>query len=178
MRSELDHIRKRLRNEGDKTIIFFEGLSPADWDCEIYSTGSRWRAREVLAHFISAERAYQRYLQEVLKGGVGATADLDIDQFNETDVATMDGVSPRKLLDTYRLVREDTIDLTKVMEEEDLAKIVQHPWFGSKEISWYLKLLYRHNTMHRQDVQRTLHAGKLFLSSDDHRTVRKIDPQS
>jgi hypothetical protein len=178
LENELDHIRKRLRVEGEKTIAFFDALSPTDWDQKIYTSGSGWRVREVLAHFISAERAYQRYLQDVLQGGVGAPDDLDIDQFNETDVATMEGLSPEQLLVTYQLVRDETIRITELIEEDDLVKRAKHPWFESKEIGWFLKLLYRHNTMHRQDMLKSLKTGKPLPPFDTHRTGSKIDQQS
>ena len=72
MSSELDHIRRRLADEGEKTATYFEALSPGDWNQQIYQTGSEWGVKEILAHFISAERAYQKYLSVALKGGGGA----------------------------------------------------------------------------------------------------------
>lgn len=177
MGNELEHICKRLRVEGERTIAFFEALSPADWDQKIYASGSGWQVRDVLAHFISAERAYQGYLQDVLQGGVGAPDDLNIDQFNEADVATMKGLSPKQLLDTYQLVRDETIRFTRLMGEDDLVKTAKHPWFGSKEISWFLKLLYRHNKMHMQDVHKSLRSGKPLPPSGTHHKGSKIEPE-
>jgi hypothetical protein len=173
---ELDHIRKRLLAEGDKTVAFFENLTDIDWNNKVYSSGSGWRIREILAHFISAERAYQGYLQEVLEGGLGASSDFDIDKFNETDVATMDGLPPSKLIDTYKSTREKTLRLTTIMEDSDLQKQAYHPWFEEKEVGWYLKLIYRHNTMHLQDVRKSLRTGEPVPDSDQHRTGRSIDP--
>jgi hypothetical protein len=176
MGDELDHIRRRLQAEGEKNVKFFQALSPEDWEKQIYSTGSQWRVREVLAHFISAERAYQKYLQDVLEGGKGAPDDLDIDRFNEAEVSSIDG-APVELMDMYRQVRQDTLHLTADLVQADLTRTAYHPWFEVKEVGWYLKLLYRHNTMHRMDVQKSFKQGKPLAHTDEQRTGRKINPQ-
>lgn len=160
MDGELEHIRRRLREEGDKNLRFFEALEEEDWERQIYTTGPKWRVREILAHFISAEREYQRYLEEVLKGGSGPSDDLDIDKFNEADVSTYEGFSKEHLLDVYQETRMDTIHFTSQMDDEDLSRAANHPWFGEKEVGWYLKLLYRHNTMHRMDIRKAIELGK------------------
>jgi hypothetical protein len=177
MGEKLDHIRKRLKAEGEKTIDFFEALPAEDWDKQIYLTGSEWRVREVLAHFISAERAYQVYLQDVLQGGKGAPDNLDIDQFNEAEVSSMQG-TPTELIDTYQQVRQVTLQFTAELEDADLTRTANHPWFEDKEVGWYLKLLYRHNTMHRMDIRKSLKRGEPLTHTDDQRTGRQIDPQS
>jgi len=177
MGDKLDHIRKRLKDEGEKTVDFFEALPAEDWDKQIYLTGSEWRVREVLAHFISAERAYQVYLQDVLQGGRGAPDSLDIDQFNEAEVSSMQG-TPTELMDTYKQVRQDTLQFTAGLEDADLTRTANHPWFEGKDVGWYLKLLYRHNTMHRMDIRKSLKRGEPLTHTDDQRTGRQIDPQS
>jgi hypothetical protein len=44
----LAHIQKRLSEEGDKTVAFFESLSQSDWDQQVY-TRIWWRVRQVCA---------------------------------------------------------------------------------------------------------------------------------
>jgi hypothetical protein len=177
MGDELDHIRKRLKDEGEKTIAFFEALSPEDWKRQIYTTGSGWRVGDVLVHFISAERAYQFYLQDILQGGAGAPDTLDIDRFNEAEVAKMSG-TPAELLETYRQVRQDTLKFTANLKDDDLTRIANHPWFDDKEVGWYLKLMYRHNTMHRMDIRKSFKRGAPLPHTDEQRSGRNIDPQN
>ena len=175
MSEELLHIRRRLSDEGEKTVAYFESLSPADWEQQVYQTGSEWRVREILAHFVSAERAYQKYLDDVLRGGMGAPDDMDIDEFNESEVPTIQG-SPAELIEVFKQVRIDTLELTESLDEADLTRAANHPWFEEKEISWYLKLLYRHNTMHRMDIRKALRSGQPVIPTDEHRTGRQVDP--
>lgn len=175
MSSELDHIRRRLADEGEKTATYFEALSPGDWNQQIYQTGSEWGVKEILAHFISAERAYQKYLSVALKGGGGAPEGMDIDAFNESEVPTIAG-TPQQLIEKFKLVRIDTLDLAESLVEADLSRTASHPWFDEREIRWYLKLLYRHNTMHRMDIRKALRSGSPLPHSEEQRTGRKINP--
>lgn len=175
MKEEINHIRRRLKDEGVKTAEFFEGLSQADWEQQVYQTGSRWRVRQVLAHFISAERAYQEYLADVLGGGTGAPNDLDIDRFNEAEVASIQG-TPGELIEGFKQARQATLELTEPLDDSDLLTVAKHPWFESQEVGWYLKLLYRHNTMHRMDIQKALRSGQPLSHTDEHKTGRQVDP--
>jgi hypothetical protein len=152
----LTHIRRRLIEEGDKTLTFFEALDPPDWDQQVYTTGSSWHVRQILAHFISAERAYQAYLRDVLAGGRGAPSDLDIDRFNEAETPPLSRQPVVELIADLRQARSETVRLTEGMDESDLARQAFHPWFGEKDVAFFLKLLYRHHTMHLYEVRRAL----------------------
>lgn len=156
MVENLAHIQKRLAEEGDKTIAFFESLTPPDWDQQVYTTGSGWRVRQVLAHFISAERAYQQSIHDVLQGGRGAPEDLDIDRFNETETPPLSQQPLPDLIEAMRQSRAETIRITQNLDESDLIRAGNHPWFGEHEVGWFLKLLYRHHTMHLYDVRKSL----------------------
>ncbi len=89
--SQLEHIARRLEEEGQKALEFFAGLKEADWKQQVYSTGSRCTVRHILAHFVSAERGFLWLVRDVLGGGPGATRDTDIDAFNGPAAA---GCSP------------------------------------------------------------------------------------
>ncbi|HLE50743.1 MAG TPA: DinB family protein [Anaerolineales bacterium] len=178
MVGELGHIRRRLAEEGEKTLTFFETLAPSDWEQQVYTVGSQWRVRQVLAHFISAERAYQGYIRDVLQGGQGAPRDMDIDAFNDAEAPTLSVNPIAELISALRQARADTISLTETLEESDLARNGYHPWFGEKNLAWYLKMLYRHHTMHLQDVRKSLDTGETIPHSDVHRTGRQVSPPS
>jgi hypothetical protein len=176
VRNELDHIRIRLAAEGERVAAFFDTLADKDWDQPVYTTGSAWKVRQVLAHFISAERAYQGYIRDVLQGGEGAPRDLDIDAFNDAETPALSDAPVSALIADFRQARADTIQLTHTLGEEDLARLGFHPWFGEKELGWYLKLLYRHNSLHVQDVRKALETHKTIPHTEAHRTGRQVDP--
>ena len=42
-------IQKRLRDEGDKLLAVFEGLTPEQWQTVIYTDGMTWTIKDLLA---------------------------------------------------------------------------------------------------------------------------------
>lgn len=159
MDDELLHLSGRLKKDGEKTKKIFEELEAVDWKTQIYTTGSAWTAREILAHFVSAERAFHRLIDDIRQGGSGAPRDLDIDEFNEREVPTLDDFSPAELIEAYWQARQQSVQLTQSLQPEDLDKQGYHPWFGEVPIRDMLKLIYRHNMIHLRDMRKALRQG-------------------
>ena len=176
MDEELFHLSRRLREEGEKTLAYLSTLSHDQWEIPVYTEGARWRIRQILAHFISTERIYQLYLKDVLRGGRGAPLDLDIDQFNEAEVAKLGSQAVEDLLKSFRAARVETLQITGAMDEGDLLKTAVHPWFGERTLGWFLKLIYRHNNLHLQDVRRAIQTGDLVSHTNAHRVGRNVNP--
>ena len=84
--------------------------------------------------------------------------------------------TPTELMETYQQVRHDTLQFTSELEDADLTRTANHPWFEVKDVGWYLKLLYRHNTMHRMDIRKSLKSGEPLVHTEELRTGRQIDP--
>jgi hypothetical protein len=97
---ESAHLARRLKEEGRRTVAFFQSLAAADWDQSVYPGGSGWRVRDVLAHFVSAEAAYLRFLRDTISGGSGLPKDFDIDAFNAAEVTGLSTRPPEELLDS------------------------------------------------------------------------------
>lgn len=159
MTVELDRIIRRLNEDGEKTASFFEELSPSDWSQQVYTTGSSWSVRDVLAHFLSAEISFEALVTDVISGGSGAPRDLDINDFNESEVPKLDHLAPPELLARYRDARGKTVDLVETLAASDLEKSGFHPWFGEVKVAQMLKLVYRHNMIHFRDIRRALKDG-------------------
>lgn len=159
LRATLLHIRGRMKEEGEKTAAYFESLADSDWDQQVYTTGSGWRVRQLLAHFISAERTFEHFIRDVLKGGSGAPRDFDIDAFNESEVPELEA-QPAELIDAYRTTRLQTLDLLDEVGSADLGLRGYHPWFGDSQLEDMLKLIYRHNIIHLRDIRRALKSGE------------------
>ncbi len=150
---------QRLEQEADRTDAFFRQLPPSAWRVKIYTAGSGWTARSVLAHFVSAERALGRLLNDILGGGSGAPRGFDINQFNESEVAVLADEPPDSLLSSFREARTTTVRLTQSMQQADLARVGRHPWFGEIPIDEMVKLVYRHNQIHQRDIRKVLSSG-------------------
>jgi hypothetical protein len=155
----LAHIRGRMKDEGEKTAAYFESLAEADWDQQVYTTGTGWRVRQLLAHFISAERAFEHFIRDVLSGGPGAPRDFDIDAFNESEVTELEAPSS-ELIRAYRQTRQRTMEMLDDIGSSDLRLRGYHPWFGDSQLEDMLKLIYRHNIIHLRDIRRALKTGR------------------
>jgi hypothetical protein len=103
--------------------------------------------------------------------------DIDIDKFNESEVARLESKPVDLLLQEYRQARENTLLMVSGLNEPDLDKTAHHPWFGEQAISWYLKLIYRHNILHIQDIRKALQTGKPVPHTDAHRVGRNVNPK-
>lgn len=160
MAETIAHIQARLEREGEKVCAFFENLPPGSWRQQIYMTGSEWRAREVLAHFITAERGYLHYMRDTLDGGPGVPRDFDIDAFNEAQVPTLEGLADEALIEALRAVRRETVSFVGTLSPADLEVQGFHPWFGEGSLGFMLKLIYRHPMLHLRDVRQAIEAGQ------------------
>jgi hypothetical protein len=160
MPSRQELILKRLQEEGRKTAAYFRALGAGDLSQVVYATGPRWRARDVLAHFVSAEQTLLLYGREVLAGGSGAPEDFVIDDFNAIEVAGLRDVGAPALVEQFEAARAATADMVAGMADADFVRVARHPWFGRVPLEQMLKLVYRHNMLHERDVRRALETGK------------------
>ena len=75
--SESAELAAKLTAEGEKLAAFFEGLSEPQWKVEVYADGSVWSIRSILAHLMTAERAFLKLFEDKYKrktdfyGGAG-----------------------------------------------------------------------------------------------------------
>ncbi len=138
-----ERLAERLAIESQKTIEFFRALTPAQWDCVVYAQGPVWTARHLLAHFVSAERAVTKLIEDINAGGSGAPENFDIDGFNAEEVAGMVRRPPDELLREFEASRQACVAFVKQMQVTDLAKTGRHPFLGQVAMEDILKMLYR-----------------------------------
>ena len=151
-----ERLAERLANESQKTLEFFRALLPEQWDCDIYTQGPVWTARHLLAHFVSAEQAMSRLIEDVYAGGAGAPEDFDIDGFNAGEVAELVKHKPEVLLREFDLKRQACVALVCKMKPADLANAGRHPFLGWVSLEDMIKMLYRHDQIHLRDLRRLL----------------------
>ncbi len=150
----------RLAAEGQKAADYFRSLPGEAWEQPVYTTGGKWRVREVLCHFVSAEETFAFYGKDILRGGEGAPEGFQIDEFNATQVGGMADRRLDQLIGEFERRRAETVELVASMTEADLDRSGRHPWFGRESLDKMLKLVYRHNNLHLRDVRRALETGQ------------------
>jgi hypothetical protein len=152
-------IAERMAREGQKTLEFFKALTPEQMLAPIYSEGSVWAVRDVLAHFVSAESGITRLIENILAGGSGTPEDFDLDTYNERKVASLREASADDLLGQFETLREISVSLVRRLQQADLAITGRHPWLGVATIEDILKIIYRHNHIHQRDIRRALNSA-------------------
>ncbi|OGO31098.1 MAG: hypothetical protein A2Z16_15565 [Chloroflexi bacterium RBG_16_54_18] len=154
------YIAGRMQVGGNKTLEFFRELTPDQWGAIMYTEGSVWTVREVLAHFVSAESGMTRLVESILTGGPGAPEDFDLNAYNERKVASLKNASTDELLGHFTLLREKSTALAANLSPDDLTKTGRHPWLGMASIADILKMMYRHNQIHLRDIRRAMNSSE------------------
>lgn len=149
-------LAERLRSEGVKTVEFFRALLPEHWSVTLYTDGATWTVRDVLAHFVGAERGITRLVELIVSGEPGAPQDFDLDAYNRRKVETLREISVTELLDQFQQLRSASASLVSGLQPGDLAKTGRHPWLGVAPIEDIIKLMYRHNQIHQRDIRKAI----------------------
>jgi uncharacterized damage-inducible protein DinB len=147
-------LSERLLREGEKVLAFFQDLDSERFERPVYSEGADWSVREVLAHFVSTEKAFSSLLENVLGGGSGAPEGFDIDAYNQRKVAALKDMAVQDLLVEFQEQRLRTAESVANLDVEQLQRMARHPFLGVAPLVDIIKLIYRHNQIHLRDVRR------------------------
>jgi hypothetical protein len=154
--SELNDLADKLKSEGEKFFTIFAGLADGQWQMEVYTEGETWTIRNLLAHFVTAERGLVKLFEQIRLSGNGAADDFSIDRYNAAQQQKTKDLSPQELLEQYKIVRSDTVAWTLSLEESDLDKQGRHPFLGMTSLREMIKMLYIHNQVHYRDMKKVL----------------------
>ncbi len=138
------------------TVAPFRSLSPADLLNQVYSDGSRWTVRQVLAHFIAIEGSMQKLFRNMLSGGLGAPPDFDFERFNRTQTPKLDGLTLEELIARFTAVRLETVRIVHEMNEDDLDREGLHAFHGRGRLERFIRWAFEHARQHEADVRRVL----------------------
>jgi uncharacterized damage-inducible protein DinB len=154
--SETSELAQKLRVEGEKTAAVFADLSAEQWQQEVYTEGTTWTIRNVLAHFVTSERGLVKLFEQIRQGGAGSPDDFSIDRYNAAMQERTKGATPDELLEQYRQVRTASIAWVSGLQDSDLEITGRHPFLGETVIREMIKMLYIHNLTHLRDMKRAI----------------------
>ena len=147
-------LAERLRKEGEKVVAYFAPLTEEQWKAEVYTEGTTWTVRNVLAHFVTSERGLLKLFQSIREGGPGASEDFSIDYYNARQQEKTKELKPQELLQQFVDVRANTVKWVSELSGEDLAIEGRHPFMGQTQLVEMLKMLYLHNQLHFRDFRK------------------------
>ena len=146
----------KLKSEGEKYATFFAGLTDAQWKLEVYTEGTTWTLRNVLAHLVTAEQAFVKLFEQIRQGGPGVSDDFSIDRYNARQQEKTKELSRQELIERYKNVRSEMIAWVSGLNETDLQKTGRHPFLGQTTLLEMIKMVYLHNQIHYRDLRKVL----------------------
>jgi len=155
--SEITELAAKLKSEGEKMVTVFSEISDEQWQKEVYTEGTTWTIRNVLAHFVTSERGLIKLFEQIRQGGVGAADDFSIDRYNAAMQERTKALTPQELIEQYKEVRAKAIDWVAALQESELELTGRHPFLGQTVIREMIKMLYIHNLTHYRDLKKALH---------------------
>lgn len=147
-------LAERLNAEGEKTVAFFNSLTPDHWQAIVYTEGGAWTIRSILAHFVTAERGFLKLFASIREGGSGASPDFDIDSYNASQQEKTKDIPPHELIAQFVAVRAEMSAFVQALSEQDLQKHGRHPFLGETTLAEMVKMVYRHNQVHYRDMRK------------------------
>lgn len=154
--SEVTELAEKLKSEGEKIITVFAGLTDEQWQTEVYTEGSTWTIRSVLAHLVTSERGLLKLFEQIRQGGAGTPDDFSIDRYNASMQERTKESSPQELVEQYKHVRSQAVSWVSGLRESDLEITGRHPFLGQTVIREMIKMLYIHNLTHYRDMKKIL----------------------
>jgi hypothetical protein len=152
----VDDLVARLTKGAGKTAQILGGLRDDQWQMALYTEPLAWTVRDLAAHFLSAEVALLRVMQDVASGGPGAPEDFNYDDFNSDEQTRLAGLPLRRLLADLVEARAATIAWASNLNDSDLDRCGRHPALGDITLESFINAIYGHQLMHMRDLQRLL----------------------
>lgn len=152
----LEEIIARLEKGARKTNEILGALTPEQWQRVVYDDPLVWTARDLLAHFVSAEASLLKLAQDFATGGAGLPEDFDYDAFNAQEQARLRDQSPQQLLSALNAARQETIAWARTLDDAQLDRIGTHPVLGEISLETMLISIYGHQLFHMREAQEKL----------------------
>jgi hypothetical protein len=150
------NIVEKLLQEGQKTELYFSALTEPEFGICVYLDEQKWQIRDVLAHFISAEKSFLVLFDNINNHGEGSPEDFSINDFNNSQVEKMKNIVSADLLELFRETRAQTVKWVNGLTEEDMEKTGRHPAMGEAKLWEMIKMIYLHNQMHLRDLRSSI----------------------
>lgn len=154
--SEVAELAEKLKLEGEKIVAIFSDLKEDQWQKEVYTEGTTWTIRNVLAHFVTSERGLIKLFEQIRQGGQGAADDFSIDRYNAAMQERTKSATPHELIGQFKDVRANAIGWVSSLKESELEITGRHPFLGQTVLREMIKMLYIHNLTHCRDMKKAL----------------------
>ena len=124
--SETRELAEKLRSEGERFVAIFSGLNDDQWSQEVYTEGTTWTIRNMLAHLVTSERGLIKLFEQIRQGGTGAAEDFSIDRYNAAMQERTKDSTPADLIEQYKQIRGNSVAWVSGLKDDELEIIGRH----------------------------------------------------
>lgn len=151
-----DRLVEKFRLEGEKAVRFFDQVGAADWDKIVYAGDQPWSVRDVFSHIVDTEAGHVLLVENVIRGGEGASKGFVIDEYNAMGIASRKHQSPRDLIAEFSVQRKKILELISGLSADELAVVGRDPYLGEVSVSRMLRMFYLHVNIHIREMRKVL----------------------
>jgi hypothetical protein len=142
----------RLERGLRKTNEILKALDHDGWRGPVDGESDGWTVKDLVAHFIVSEEHLLMIVKNIAAGGEGAPEDIDIDAFNEDQIARQPDRTPDELQALLGDVRETTIAWVAEQDDGTLDLVGRHPTLGDSSVETILFSIYGHQLLHMREL--------------------------
>jgi hypothetical protein len=145
-------LKNKLERNKIRVLAAFVNLPDDGWEKAVYENPDPWTMRDLLAHFVSAERMLLTLAKDIAAGGKGAPADFNYDEFNRTEREVYRSHAPAELLQMFIQSRDSTLEWMNGLNEEQLDRKGLHPALGEVTLEDLLAAVHGHILLHLREL--------------------------
>ena len=150
--SRIQELKNKLERNKVRVLAAFVNLPDDGWDKRVYANSAPWTLRDLLAHFVSAERMLLKLSKDVAAGGKGAPEGFDYDAFNRKEQEAYRSHAPADLLQMFIQSRGSTLEWINGLSEEQLDRKGLHPALGEVTLEDLLAAVHGHILLHLREI--------------------------
>ncbi len=148
----IEKLITRLERGLHKTNEILDTLDQDGWQEPVEGESDGWTVKDLVAHFIVSEEHLLMIAKDIAAGGEGAPEDIDIDAFNEDQLARQPDRTPDELQVLLGGIRETTIDWVVEQDDETLDRVGRHPTLGDSSVETIIFSIYGHQLLHMREL--------------------------
>jgi hypothetical protein len=151
-RKRIEKLITRLERGLNKSNEILDALDHDRWQEPVEGESDGWTVKDLVAHFIVSEEHLLMIAKDIAAGGEGAPEDIDIDAFNEDQLARQPDRTPVELQALLGDIRETTIDWVAEQDDETLDRVGRHPTLGDSSVETIIFSIYGHQLLHMREL--------------------------
>lgn len=152
-------IVKKLNDERQSLMLFFDQLEEKDWKTAVYHEEKEWTITDILRHLVDSEQGMTNMMMQWQQGNNPVPPDFDLTRWNNRAIQKRADKSPEDLLENMRANRIDLLSFIETLQDEDWEKQGRHGSLRIMTIEEVCHLIADHERDHMRVMKEVLAAA-------------------